>query len=64
MIGQTISHYRTLEKLTKGEMGEVYLAEDTSLERNMALESLQVSIITEASEPERRRYVSSKSDRN
>ena len=64
MIGQTISHYHILEKIGEGEMGEVHLAEDTSLERNMVLESLQVSIITEASEPERRRYVSSKSDRN
>jgi hypothetical protein len=31
MIGQTISHYRVLEKIGEVRMGEVYLAEDTRL---------------------------------
>ena len=40
MIEQTLAHYRILRALDKGGMGEVYLAEDSRLDRQVAIKVL------------------------
>jgi len=55
MIGPTLSHYRILHKLGAGGMGEVYLAEDTRLERRVALKVVAEELV--ADEGARRRLV-------
>src|SRR2546426_10674356 len=47
MIAERISHYRIISPLGAGGMGEVYLAEDTKLDRKVALKLLPTEFTTD-----------------
>ena len=53
MIGSTVGHYRVVQKLGEGGMGEVYLAEDLKLKRKAAIKFISADLIRDPVRRER-----------
>ncbi|MGH9462693.1 MAG: protein kinase domain-containing protein [Vicinamibacteria bacterium] len=53
MLGTTVSHYKILEKIGEGGMGEVFLAEDTKLRRQVCLKFLSTDLTRDETRKQR-----------